>query len=146
MAGIYRGRVGLTATRDVWDILTALTSLKCCVGCWQQEPWAYSDRNTCGFSPPGCLLPRYCGFFFFFCADICTGMYANYCILVWSFRKRHSNTHNTYITYFKYFPTNPSENLWIIYSEQDLLFEDVALAFLIVLCKIPFENGLYFGI
>lgn len=40
-------------TRDLRDILSALTSLKCCVGSWQQEPGLYSDRNTCGFSPSG---------------------------------------------------------------------------------------------
>lgn len=94
--------------------------------------------------------------------SICIGMYANYLcdwriltrsliMLIWS--DHSGNAIQTHITHTLHIlnifqqiqAVLSQENLWIICSEQDLLFEDVSLAFLIILCKIPLANCLFFG-
>lgn len=55
----FNGHTGRTGHFDWPDKFEMLR------GCWQQEPWAYSARNTCGVSPTRlcAIIQRYCSLF-----------------------------------------------------------------------------------
>lgn len=115
MTGILSRACGFN---DVRGILTALTSLKCCVGCW--EPKCVFKPEHLWFPPAGFL--HLCGCLIHQDHSLLRKymhkyLYANYLsdrrvltgsliVQPWSdyAGKRHWNAHDACITCFKYFP------------------------------------------
>lgn len=158
---VYRGCVGLTGQMAHFDSLDKFEALR-----WLLAAGTRSVRTETPVGFPRRVSALYLFFnwtllrFFYYLPRYMYRYVCKLCLrltnsykspdsvnLVRSFRKRRSNAHNEYITFFTCFPTSPSgfvsrEPLHYPLGAQ---FKDVPLAFLIVLCKIPFANALLFG-